>query len=638
MTNQVSLPTDYQSYIHISRYARYLDDKKRRETWEETVDRYMDFMVGHLADQHDYHPDLGLVSDIRNAILDLKIMPSMRALMTAGEALDRDHIAGFNCSYVAVDHQRAFDEILYILMCGTGVGFSVERQEIDRLPAVPSGLEPLDSTIVVSDSKMGWAKAFRELISKLYAGWIPSIDYSRIRPEGARLKTFGGRASGPDPLERLFNYTVNLFKTAQGRQLESIECHDLVCMIADIVVVGGVRRAALISLSNLSDRRMRDAKSGQWWEQNKHRGLSNNSVAYTEKPEVGHFMEEWLALYNSKSGERGIFNRQAAKNKCDEIGRSSDWNFGTNPCGEIILRSKGFCNLTEVVARHDDTESDLLEKARLATILGTWQSTLTNYRYIRPEWQRNAEDERLLGVSITGIMDCPLLQPGAVALKQTLVELREACRHTNAIEAQKVGINPSAAITCVKPSGTVSQLVNAASGIHRRHARHYVRRVCNDMKDPLAGFMIDKGFPAEKSVNYDKTWAFSFPQTAPEGSDLTEYTALQQLDFWLTYRRHWCDHNPSTTVYVEEHEWPEVGGWVYKHFDEVGGLSFLPRDHGTYKQMPYEETTAEMISILEENFPEDVDWTELVEEDDQTTGSQELACTGNACEWDGSAT
>lgn len=631
MSNHVSLPTSYQSFIHLSRYARYLEDQKRREIWQETVDRYVTFMVTHLRKNYEYNVDLFVEAEIRNAILNLEVMPSMRALMTAGPALERDNMAAFNCSFVAVDHVRAFDEILHILMCGTGVGFSVERQEVSRLPAVPEGMEKGDEVIVVSDSKQGWARAFRKLISNLYSGWIPDIDYSRIRPAGARLKTFGGRASGPEPLKRLFKYTVNLFKNAQGRQLESIECHDLVCMVADIVVVGGVRRSALISLSNLSDLRMRDAKSGVWWEANKHRGLANNSVAYSEKPEVGHFMSEWMALYNSKSGERGIFNREAARAKCREIGRDADRNFGVNPCGEIILRSKGLCNLTEVVARDTDTEEDLYRKVRLAAILGTWQSTLTDFKYVRPKWRKNAEEERLLGVSFTGIMDCPLLQPSADNLEVRLAKLREFARDENITEASAIGINPSAAVTCVKPSGTVSQLVDASSGIHRRHAPHYIRRVRNDIKDPLTGFMEDKGFQIEEDVQNDQNAVISFPMSAPEGSDLREYTAIEQLEFWLVYRRHWCDHNPSTTIYVDEHEWPSVGAWVWDHFDEVGGLSFLPRDGGTYQQMPYETATEEELAPLAETTPADVNWEDLVEEEDMTTGSQELACVGGAC-------
>jgi ribonucleoside-diphosphate reductase alpha chain len=631
MSNSVALPTDYQQYIHLSRYARYRDDLGRRETWEETVDRYMDFMKGHLHRKHGYNIPALTFNEVRSAILNLEVMPSMRALMTAGPALERSNIAGYNCTFTAIDHVRAFDEILYILMCGTGVGFSVERQEISRLPAVPEGLETCPETIVVADSKEGWAKAFRKLLSMLYSGWIPFVDYSRVRPAGARLKTFGGRASGPEPLRRLFEYTVKLFKHAQGRQLESIECHDLVCMIADIVVVGGVRRSALISLSNLSDLRMRDAKSGEWWSGYGHRRLANNSVAYSEKPEVGHFMSEWLALYNSKSGERGIFNRQAAQARCASIGRASDRNYGTNPCGEIILRSQGFCNLSEVVARSEDTLEDLRRKVRIAAIIGTWQSTLTDFPYLRPKWKANAEEERLLGVSITGIMDCPALTPANSNLERDLQTLRQDAKEVNALQADALGINASAAITCVKPSGTVSQLTDSGSGIHKRHSRYYIRRVRNDMNDPLSQFMLDVGIPGEVDKYSPSNVVFSFPQKAPEGADLEQYSAIEQLDFWLVYSRYWCDHNPSTTVYVREDEWPEVGGWVYRHFDEIGGLSFLPYDGGVYEQMPYEEIDEATYNDLMAAMPTDIDWQALVEVEDLTTGSQELACTGGAC-------
>lgn len=636
MTNATTLPTVYQQYIHLSRYARWLEDKNRRETWDETVQRYVSFMQKHLKENYDYDIPAQDLIDVQQGILNLEVMPSMRALMTAGDALERDNIAGFNCSYVPVDCVRAFDEILYILMCGTGVGFSVERQDISLLPIVPKEFDNSDEIIIVADSKMGWAKAYRKLVANLYAGLVPKWDTSRVRPSGARLKVFGGRASGPAPLEDLFDFTVALFKKSAGRRLESIECHDLVCKIADIVVVGGVRRAALISLSNLSDMRMRDAKSGEWWNVAVHRKLSNNSVAYTEKPEVAHFMEEWMALYKSHSGERGFFNREAAARKCAKIGRpvmdehGFMWRFGTNPCGEIILRPCGFCNLSEIVARSTDNWGDLQRKARLATIIGTWQSTLTNYRYVRKVWQENAEDERLLGVSITGIMDCPSLQPGAPGIAQQLEDMRENCREENAALAAAIGINPSAAITCVKPSGTVSQLVDAGSGIHRRHAKKYIRRVRNDVKDPLTGFMLDHGFQGEIDATNDQNMVFSFPMNAPEGSDLKEYTALEQLNFWLVYCRHWCDHNPSTTIYVEEHEWPGVGAWVWDHFDEIGGLSFLPKDGGTYKQMPYE--TVDDLSDLEAATPKDIDWSQLVENTDLTTGSQELACKGGFCE------
>jgi ribonucleoside-triphosphate reductase (thioredoxin) len=630
MSNATELPTVFQQYIHLSRYARWLEDKNRRETWDETVQRYMDFMKKHLQENYGYDIPAADYAEVHSAILKLEVMPSMRALMTAGEALERDHIAGFNCSYLAIDNVRAFDETLYILMCGTGVGFSVERQDVSQLPAIPEALEPSDDVIVVADSKLGWARAYRSLLTHLWAGSVPKWDTSRVRPPGARLKVFGGRASGPAPLEDLFRFTVELFQKARGRQLKSIECHDLVCKIADIVVVGGVRRAALISLSNLSDIRMREAKAGEWWNVAIHRKLANNSVAYTEKPEVGQFMEEWTSLYKSHSGERGFFNRQAAAKKSAAIGRDAEHAFGTNPCGEIILRPNGFCNLSEIVARSSDKWDDLMRKARLATIIGTWQSTLTNYRYVRNVWGKNAEQERLLGVSITGIMDCPALQPEAPALKQELETMREFCRFVNKDLSAKIGIEPSAALTCVKPSGTVSQLVDAASGIHRRHARKYIRRVRNDVKDPLTGFMLEANFQGELDITNDQNMVFSFPVEAPAGSDLKEYTAIEQLEFWLVYSRYWCDHNPSTTIYVEEHEWPGVGAWVWEHFDEIGGLSFLPKDGGTYRQMPYE--TVDDLLALQAVTPTAIDWTLLQESTDGTTSSQSLACQSGFCE------
>lgn len=632
----VELPTDYQAFIHKSRYARYLDDKKRRESWGETVARYMGYMTGHLKKTHNYEPDPALVAEITDAILRMDIMPSMRAMMTAGDALDRDHIAGFNCSYVAVDHPRALDEILYILMCGTGVGFSAERQYVSKLPVVPEEFHPAGYAIKVRDSKLGWAKGFKQLLSALWAGEIPDWDDSAVRPAGARLKTFGGRASGPDPLRSLYEYTIALFQRAAGRQLESIEVHDLVCKIADVVVVGGVRRSALISLSNLSDQRMRDAKSGQWWEKNGERAMANNSVAYKDKPEMALFMDEWVSLYKSKSGERGIFNRAAAKAKCREIGRDDTHDFGTNPCGEIILRSKGFCNLTEVVARPGDSFGDITRKVRLATVLGTWQSTLTNFRYIRKVWKENAEEERLLGVSITGIRDCEILSTSGWPeadnlLADRLAHFRNVSKQANIDEAGRIGINPSAARTCVKPSGTVSQLVDSASGIHERYSQFYIRRVRQDGKDPMTAFMFDQNFSMETDFYNKSAMVVDFPIRAP-GKVGEKMSAVQQLEFWKLYAVHWCDHNPSTTVYVKEEEWLAVGAWVYENFDIAAGLSFLPFDTGSYKQAPYEAITEERYLKLLAAQPPKVDWSAMLEEDDATVGSQELACVGGVCE------
>jgi ribonucleoside-diphosphate reductase alpha chain len=622
-----------QEYIHLSRYARYLDDKHRRETWPETVERYCNFWKERYPKEFPYQ-------EIYEAILKMEVMPSMRALMSAGPALARDNMAGYNCSYVPIESLRDFDEIMYILMCGTGVGFSVERQFINKLPEVPDELYPSDTVIQVADSKIGWASAFRELLALLYSGKVPKWDFSKVRPAGARLKTFGGRASGPEPLEDLFKFTIQLITKAKGRRLSSLETHDLVCKIADIVVVGGVRRSALLSLSNLTDERMRNAKTGQWWETDVQRALANNSVAYTEKPDMGIFMREWESLYASKSGERGIFNRNGAKRKAESTGRrETDYDFGTNPCGEIILRPRGLCNLTEVIVRQGDGFKDLERKVRLASILGTFQSTLTEFRYVRNVWRKNAEEERLLGVSLTGIMDHELLsRPARMKnineLEETLQQLKGLAIETNQTWAAQLGINPSVACTTVKPSGTVSQLVDSASGIHPRYSRYYIRTVRADKKDPLAIFMREHNFPVEDDVTKpEHTDVFLFPVEAPTGAVLrANITAIDQLEHYLIYAKHWCEHNPSITVYVKEHEWLEVGAWVYKHFGEIGGISFLPYDSGSYRQAPYQEVTEEEYKALLFKMPNDVDWTKLVEEKDMTTSMQELACFAGVCE------
>lgn len=633
-----TLPTTYQQYIHLSRYARWLPEESRRETWEETVTRYFDFFDTHLKE----HSKGKLTKDERNelqqAVLYLKVMPSMRCLMTAGPALERENIAGYNCSYVAVDSPRAFDEILYILMNGTGVGFSVERQYVVNLPVVSEEFHRTETTIVVPDSKLGWAKALKELIAMLYMGQIPSWDISRVRPAGAQLKTFGGRASGPEPLKDLFEFCVEKFTGAAGRKLNSLECHDLVCKIAEIVVVGGVRRSALLSLSNLSDERMRQAKSGQWWDTEPQRALSNNSAAYTEKPDIGIFMAEWLSLYNSKSGERGIFSRVASQEQSAKNGRRDpEHDFGTNPCSEIILRSKEFCNLSEVVIRADDTMATLKEKVRLATILGTMQATLMNFKYISSGWAKNCEEERLLGVSLTGIMDNILTNGKKDGLPKRLEELKSIAVDTNKEWAKRFGINQAAAITCVKPSGTVSQLVDAASGIHARHNPHYIRSIRADKKDPLAKMMVEEGFPVEDDVvQPDHNYVFSFPMQAPEDAIFrTEITAIKQLEHWLAYQRHWCEHKPSCTVSVKEQEWLEVGTWVYEHFDEMSGVSFLPFANHIYRQAPYIDCSKKEYKAALKKMPESVDWAKLIEYEntDQTIGSQELACSAaTGCE------
>ena len=632
------LPTSYQEFIHLSRYSRWLPEQERRETWDETVGRYFDFFTEHLKELHNFKLSDKLRKELEEAVLSQRIMPSMRCLMTAGEALKRENIAGYNCSYVAVDRVQAFDEILYVLMNGTGVGFSVERQYINELPHIAEEFFLSDTVISVADSKLGWAKAFMELVGMLYIGLIPKWDLSKVRPAGAPLKTFGGRASGPEPLEALFEFTVQTFKNAYGRKLSSLEAHDIVCKIAEIVVVGGVRRSALISLSNVSDDRMRDAKSGQWWNNDGQRALANNSACYTEKPDMGIFMNEWKALYDSKSGERGIFNRESAVTMAAKNGRrnTEDHDFGTNPCSEIILRNREFCNLSEVVVRASDTRESLLEKVRFATILGTIQSTLVNFKYVSSTWRKNCEEERLLGVSLTGVMDSSLTNGKKEGLESLLEELREMAVKTNKEYAEKIGINQSVAITCVKPSGTVSQLVNAASGIHARHNPYYIRTIRGDKKDPLTKMMTDAGFPVEDDVmNPSHTAVFSFPMKVANGSVFrTDMTAIEQLELWLVYQKHWCEHKPSVTISVKESEWMTVGGWVYEHFDYMSGVSFLPHTDHTYKQAPYQDILKEDYEILLKKMPKNVEWSKLAEYEktDMTIGAQELACAAGFCE------
>ena len=621
----------YQQFIHKSRYARWLPDHGRRETWAETVNRYVEFWVerGQI--------DMVTGTELFNAIYNLEVMPSMRCMMTAGPALAKDNVAGFNCSYLAIDSPRSFDELMYVLMCGTGVGFSVERNFITKLPVVAETFHKTDSVIVVSDSKVGWASAFRELIAMLYAGKIPQWDMSRVRLSGARLKTFGGRASGPEPLIDLFNFCVSAFTKAAGRKLTSIECHDVVCKIADIVVVGGVRRSALISLSNLSDPRMAKAKSGNWWELEGHRRLANNSVAYTEKPDFESFLGEMQNMYESKAGERGIFSRVAAQKIAARNGRrDADQDFGTNPCSEIILRSNQFCNLSEIVVRGDDTLVTLKKKARIAAIIGTLQATLTDFRYLRSIWKKNTAEEALLGVSMTGIMDHWLLGKGeSKDLAKWLEDIRDVAVDTNKEWADKLGIAQSAAITCVKPSGTVSQLVDSASGIHPRFSKHYIRRVRSDKKDPLAVFMEGKGFPVEQDVHSESTSVFSFPVKAPEKcTTVSEVGAMQQLKLWKAYQNHWCEHKPSITVYYTDSEFLQIAQWIWENFDLCSGISLLPYSDHVYQQAPYEDITAEKYEELLAAMPVDVDWEDLgnFEMEDNTTGSQELACVGGACE------
>lgn len=624
------LPTIYQDFIHISRYARYSDELKRRETWDETVGRYIDYFKKRTNNNKKIPWE-----DLRTAILSLEVMPSMRCLMSAGEALDKDQVAGYNCSYIAVDSPKSFDEIMYILMCGTGVGFSVESRYTNKLPDVPDELHETDTTIVFKDSKIGWATGFREWISLLYSGKLAQFDVSKIRPAGARLKTFGGRASGPEPLVDLLKFTNSIFNKARGRKLTTLECHDIVCKIADIVVCGGVRRSALISLSDLNDDHIRNAKAGNWWLADGQRALANNSAVYEQKPDMETFLTEWVALYKSKSGERGMFSRQASQAAAAKYGRRDPkMDYGTNPCSEIILRPYQFCNLSEVVVRSDDTLESLARKARIATILGTLQSTLSDFRYINKKWKNNTEEERLLGVSLTGICDHEILNgKNSAELSGWLKTLRESCVKTNQEFAKILGVPESAAVTCVKPSGTVSQLVDSASGIHPRYSQYYIRRVRADKKDPLADFMIKKGYQAEEDFYGKSNWVFSFPMKAPEGAMLTkDVSAIKQLELWQIYQDHWCEHKPSITVFVGEDEWLEVGTWVYKNMSTLSGVSFLPRDTGSYRQAPYEEIDETKYNELLATQNVSIDWTEFMEETDTTTSTKELACSAGVCE------
>ena len=633
------LPTLYQEFIYKSRYAKFLDKEGRRENWNETVARYFDFMQNSLQKNNDYTLTNDERKELEDAVLALEVMPSMRALMTAGPALERDNTCAYNCSYVVVDDAKAFDETLLILMNGTGVGFSVERQYVNKLPEVPEKLFDNEMTITVKDSKEGWAKGFRQLIALLYSGEIPKWDFSLLRPAGARLKTFGGRSSGPGPLDDLFKFTVKMFKSAAGRKLNSLECHDIMCKIGEVVVVGGVRRSAMISLSNLTDERMRGAKNGSWWETNPQRALSNNSAAYTEKPEMGTFMREWLSLYDSKSGERGIFSRVASQKQAKKYGRRNpDFEFGTNPCSEIILRPNQFCNLTEVVVRGTDSLGDLTRKVRLAARLGTLQSTLTRFPYLRKSWTVNTEEERLLGVSMTGIMDNTLTngKDGEDKLVEALNTLREVAVSANKEYAEKIGIPQSAAVTCVKPSGTVSQLTDTASGIHARHNPYYIRTVRGDNKDPLTKLMKDMGFPNEPDVmKPDATTVFSFPVKSPDGAiTRNEMSAIEQLKMWMIYQQNWCEHKPSVTISVKENEWMDVGAFVYNSFDEISGISFLPHFDHVYRQAPYQDCGKTEYDMLASLMPKEIDWSKLAEyeQEDNTKGSQTLACAADGCE------
>jgi ribonucleoside-diphosphate reductase alpha chain len=635
-----TIANPYENFIALSRYAKWVEAEGRRETWGETVDRYFNFMTNHLKVNHNYIPNEKLVAELKEFVFERNVMPSMRSVMTSGAALERDNVAGYNCAFLPVDSPRSFDETMYVLMCGTGVGFSVEYKYINKLPPVPEKLEKSDTVIVVEDSKQGWAKSYRELLALLWTGHIPAIDVSKVRPSGARLKTMGGRSSGPQPLVNLFDFTIAKFKNATGRNLKPIECHDIMCKIGEVVVVGGVRRSAMISLSNINDIEMAQAKSGNWWEQSPQRALSNNSVAYSRKPEMEQFIAEWKSLYDSKSGERGIYNVAAAQAQAAKFGRRDpDIHYGTNPCSEIILRPYQFCNLSEVVLREKDTKKDIERKVELATILGTWQSTLTDFKYLRKIWKDNTEEERLLGVSLTGQFGHKFMsgKEDLISLEAFLMTLREKAREVNREESGNIGIPESAAITCVKPSGTVSQLVGVSSGMHPWHSPYYIRTVRGSKGDPISTFLKEVGIPVEDDVmKPNDTYVFSFPVKAPEGAIVrNDLTAIDHLNIWLVYQRAWCEHKPSITVSVKEDEWMEVGAWVYKNFDEVSGISFLPHSEHTYKQAPYQEVSKEDYEALVEKMPKNIRWEDLsfYETEDGTSPSATLACSSDGnCE------
>lgn len=635
----VKLPTLYQQYIHISRYARWQEAVERRETWPETVKRLIDFLVEFAAEEN-YELPQELQIELFEAILQLEIMPSMRCMMTAGPALERDHAAAYNCGYLHINRTSSFREILYLLMCGCGIGFSVERQFIQQLPKLPERLMHVDTTLVAEDSKLGWAATLHHLIEYLYKGQIPNWDLSKIRRSGARLHTFGGRASGPGPLNDLLHFTVNIFQDSiksGDRQLTSIDCHSLVCKIADAVLAGGVRRSALISLSNLSDTRMQKAKYGNWFQQHPHFQFANNSVAYTETPTMEAFFDEWTSLFTSKSGERGIFNRAAAIKKLElNPHRNQHYDFGTNPCSEIYLRDREFCNLAESVVRPGDKFEKLARKVHLSTILGTMQSMLTNFQFLSSKWQENCEEERLLGVSLTGVRDHFVLGSTNQQAKLWLKDLRGIARDANNVYSELFNINISAAITCNKPSGTVSQLTNAASGLHARHAEYYIRTVRENKIDPIGQFMVSSGFAYEdEQTAPDQRWVLSFPINAVGSRFRNDETAIEQLEFWRMYNDHWCEHKPSITISVSDHEWMEVGAYVYNNFEYMSGVSFLPTADHTYAQAPYQECTEGEYNALLEKMPKEIDWNGLLEfekEDTGLGGYREFACTGDSCE------
>lgn len=622
--------TPFQSFIFISRYSRWLPSHNRRESWDECVDRWWNYFT-------DKVPTLAERPDVKEAILNLEVLPSMRSLMTAGIALDHDNTCLYNCSYLPIESVDSFAELFVILMNGTGTGYSVERQYTDKLPTVANKIvKNFDKVIVVEDSKEGWGNALKTLFNDLYSGKHPKWDLSKVRPSGARLKTFGGRASGPAPLDNLFKFLVKVFYNAQGRKLSALECHDTCCAIANAVIVGGVRRSAMISLSDLGDREIAMCKSGAWWEQAGFRSYANNSAVYRGKPPMGQFLEEWTSLYNSHSGERGMINRRALQEQAVKWGREKNCEYGTNPCAEIILKPFEFCNLSTVVVRTDDTAASLKKKVELATIIGTVQSTFVKFPYLRPEWKKNCEEERLLGVSMTGIFDNKLTSglEGKPKLVRLLENLRDHATATNLKWAEKLGINPSKSITCVKPEGTTSCLVDSASGLHPRYADYYFRRIRLDKKDPLYNLMKDQGVPCEDDViNPTSTAVFTFAMKAPRGTVTTEdLRALDHLDLWKTYQEHYCHHKPSVTVNYKDSEFLEVGNWLWENFDMATGIAFLPGgDNHTYAQAPFEQIDSATYAAhpkVKVNFNDLMKY----ESEDNTEVGKEFACSAGGCQ------
>lgn len=629
--------TPYQDFIFYRTYSRWNDDLGRRETWQETVDRYMSFMRKNVGDKLTFEE----YQEIREAILKHEVMPSMRLMWGAGGPTARCNVSAYNCSYLAIKELRDFAETLYLLCSGTGVGFSVEKAAVDQLPVVQPQKGVPSKYFVIDDSKEGWAEALHDCLHALFNGEDAIFDFSQIRPAGARLKTMGGRAAGPQPLMDLLEFTKEVVLARQGKKLRPIDVHDIMTKIGEIVVAGGVRRSAMISLSDLEDAEVQHAKDGRFWEHSAHRALANNSAVYKQKPTREEFLSEWDALRKSGSGERGIFNRGSLTEQVPAR-RLFEWNgvvpalAGTNPCGEIVLKDKQFCNLTEIVARAEDTEETLLKKARIATILGTYQSTLTDFKFLSSEWKRNCEDERLLGVSITGQWDSP-----AVRDEQVLTRMKHVAQDTNSEYAKRFGINPSTAITCVKPSGTVGQLVNASPGLHARYSEYYLKRVRISVTDPLFKMLRDLGVPSHPEVGQGEstanTFVLDFPIASPQGAVTADkLSAIAQLEHWLMMKRSWTEHNPSCTIYIKDGEWEQVRDWIYEHWDLVGGLSFLPYEDHVYELAPYTPISKEEYEKLASLFPK-IDFSVLTryEKDDETTGAQELACVAGGCELDG---